>query len=84
MGVQGPQSHVFRSTDDSSLPRRAQRWRVPAVRSFATVVEAPSIDVDELPEPLLSKGKETISDTLEVTVAAEKVGRFRSEGVLAS
>ena len=69
------------STSGSSVPRRAQRWRVPVVRSFATVVAAPSIDVDELPEPLLLKGKETISDTLDVTVAAEKVGHFHSEVV---
>ena len=81
MDVQASQSHTLPSTSGSSLPRRTQRWRVPVIRSFATVVEAPSVDVDELPEPLLSKGKETISDTLDVTVAAEKVGRFQSEVV---
>lgn len=83
MDVQGSQCHALHSTSGSSALRRTQRWREPVIRSFATVVEAPSVDVDELPEPLLSKGKETISDTLDVTVAAEKVGRFHSEGVLA-
>lgn len=55
------------------MSRRPDSVVVISRRTFATVLERPTIEEDELPVPIVAEGAETAADTLNITAAAEKV-----------